>query len=539
MQCSKITIVNEIFNFVYYATLEVGGQQTMIPKKFPVWLTIEEKDRTLFRGLTVLYGLYVLPLILANRFYQDDLSRSLHGVTGWNNDARPLTERLMRWLGGGFPLGDVFPLTLLLAVLLLAYTVTLYTKRYLPDGGFLFPALSIGFLVIANPFFLSDLSYRFDSVTMTLALCAAILPYVVPPRKALWKIFSFSFLLCMIVFTTYQPAVGVYVSLWFLELFYMFFASRIDLPRLFVRIAACGCSAVLYKYVILNRLIRPANGGWQPDAYRFAWRSEEGLSSGISQNFQMLLHYIRLILQGVPKPLILLFAALIIGGMICAGVTLFRRRRPLHRRIFSLVCLILLPLLMLLGAAGPLLVLAPSSFSVSVHSLLCLCSLGLWAGGMLTFLPPARRKLWSLLFLPCLLFGLTFSYTYGNALTSQKQYEEYLTYSIVHDIETLNADGAYGTLTVSGRAPRSPETARLCEKYPIFSELVPTYLTNSSYIGGAQILHYTQETFAFDSLTEEDRELMENTQPVLANSVYSCYENGGKIIIRFHQGNTD
>lgn len=158
---------------------------------------------------------------------------------------------------------------------------------------------------------------------------------------------------------------------------------------------------------------------------------------------------------------------------------------------------------------------------------------------MLTFLPPARRKLWSLLFLPCLLFGLTFSYTYGNALTSQKQYEEYLTYSIVHDIETLNADGAYGTLTVSGRAPRSPETARLCEKYPIFSELVPTYLTNSSYIGGAQILHYTQETFAFDSLTEEDRELMENTQPVLANSVYSCYENGGKIIIRFHQENTD
>lgn len=76
-------------------------------------------------------------------------------------------------------------------------------------------------------------------------------------------------------------------------------------------------------------------------------------------------------------------------------------------------------------------------------------------------------------------------------------------------------------------------------KYPIFSELVPTYLTNSSYIGGAQILHYTQETFAFDSLTEEDRELMENTQPVLANSVYSCYENGGKIIIRFHQENTD
>lgn len=506
----------------------------MINKKFPVWLTIEKKDRTLFWALTILYGVYVLPIILAGRFYQDDLSRSLYGVTGWNNDARPLTERLMIWLCGGFPLGDVFPLTLLLAVILLAFTVTLYAKRYLPSGGFPFPALGIGFLMIANPFFLSDLSYRFDSVTMALALSAAILPYVVPPRKALWKIFVFSFLLCMTALTTYQPAVGVYVSLWFLELFYMLFASRMDLPRLVVRGAACGFGAAVYKYVILNRYIRPANGGWQPDAYRFAWRSGEGLSSGISQNFQKLLHYIGLVLQGVPVPLLVLFGALIIGGMLSAGVTLFRRRRPLHRRIFSLVYLILLPLFMLLGAVGPLLVLTPSSFSISVHSLLCLCSMGLWGGAMLTFLPPARRRLWMLLFLPCLFFGLTFSYTYGNAQTSQKQYEEYLTYSIVHDIETLNADGACKTLTVSGRAPRSPETARLCEKYPILSDLVPTYLTNSSYIGGAQIRHYTQEPFTFDGLTGEDENLIKNTQPVLANSVYSCYESGGKIIIHFN-----
>lgn len=155
---------------------------------------------------------------------------------------------------------------------------------------------------------------------------------------------------------------------------------------------------------------------------------------------------------------------------------------------------------------------------------------------MLAFLPPARKGLWTLLFLPCLLFGLTFSYTYGNAMTSQKQYEEYLTYSIVHDIETLNADQSCDTLTLSGRAPRSPETARLCEKYPVFSELVPTYLTNSSYIGGAQILHYTQESFTFDSLSDEDKNLIEHTQPALVNSVYSCYKSDGKIMILFNGG---
>lgn len=505
----------------------------MINRKFPVWLTIEKKDRPLFFALTIMYGIYILPIILANRLYQDDLSHSLYGVTGWNNDARPLTEKLVPWLCGGSPLGDIFPLTLLLAIPLLAYTITLYAKRYLSPERSLIPALGIGFLVIANPFFLSNLSYRFESVTMVLALCAAILPYVAPERKALWKIFCFSFLMCMILFTTYQPAAGVYISLWFIELFYMFFASRIDMPRLFIRAAACGCSAVIYKYVILNHYIRPANGGWQPDAYRFSWRSDAGLISGILQNSGDFIQYIRLVLQGVPTPLLLLMAILLTAGIVSAGVSLSRKVGPLHQKCLSLVYLILLPFLVTLGSVGPLLLLAPSGFSISVHSLLCLCSVGLWAGVMLSFLPPAHIRLELLLSLPCLLFGLTFSYTYGNALTSQKQYEEYLTYSIAHDIETLNAEGTYQTLTISNRAPRSPEVARLCEKYPILTKLVPTYLTNSSYLGGVQLLYYTQESFTFDSLTEEDQNLIDNAVPALANSIYSCYGNEDKIIIHF------
>ena len=55
----------------------------MISRKFPVWLTIEKKERSLFFALMAMYGIYVLPVILANRLYQDDLSHSLYGVTGW------------------------------------------------------------------------------------------------------------------------------------------------------------------------------------------------------------------------------------------------------------------------------------------------------------------------------------------------------------------------------------------------------------------------------------------------------------------------
>lgn len=502
-------------------------------KKFPVWLTIEQKDKTLFLGLTALYTIYVLPIILANRPCYDDIPRSLYGITGWNNDARPLTEKLVTQLSGGYPLGNVAPLPLLLSVLLLAYTLTLYAKRCLSDTGQIIPALAAGFLVIANPYFLSNLSYQFDCVTMTLALCAAILPYVVPEKKALYKIFLFSFFLCMVTFTTYQPCCGVYIGLWFLELFFMLFSARVDIPRLFVQASACAFSVIVYKYVVLNHYIRPANGGWQPDAYQFGWKADGGLFYAITQNFRVFTDLIDEFLQGVPTLPLLLFGILVVSGLGCTAWDVMHQKKPLPLRIFSLLYVLFLPAIVTFASMLPLLVLTPSIFSISAHSLVCLASTGLWAAVMIAALCRRLNRLTAILFLPCLLFGFTFSYTYGNAMASQQQYETYLTHSIVHDLETLNADNIYRAITVSGRAPRSPETARLTKKYPLFRRIVPSYLTNSSYLGGAILLQYSREVFEFDDFTEQDQILTDSTPPSLENSIYACYESGDKIIILF------
>ena len=58
--------------------------------------------------------LYVLPILLADRYYQDDLARSLYGATGWAGDGRPLTEWLMELLAGGSStIVDLSPLPML------------------------------------------------------------------------------------------------------------------------------------------------------------------------------------------------------------------------------------------------------------------------------------------------------------------------------------------------------------------------------------------------------------------------------------------
>ena len=64
----------------------------------PDWLTLNAAHRRFFYALTVLYGIYILPILLTDRPYQDDLTRSLRGVTGWTNDGRPFTEACWGYL---------------------------------------------------------------------------------------------------------------------------------------------------------------------------------------------------------------------------------------------------------------------------------------------------------------------------------------------------------------------------------------------------------------------------------------------------------
>lgn len=154
---------------------------------------------------------------------------------------------------------------------------------------------------------------------------------------------------------------------------------------------------------------------------------------------------------------------------------------------------------------------------------------------MLCFLPRRFDKLTIILLVPCMLFSFTFSYTYGNALKSQARYEEYLTYQIVHDLDSLNSDGQYQYLTIHGKAPRSPETEMLCAKYPLLKHLVPFYITNNDYIGGALLQHYLSYDLAYENMTEEVEALLQADTPVVHNAVYDCYTDVNTIIIDFHE----
>jgi hypothetical protein len=128
---------------------------------------------TPFLWAFALYLLAILPIIRADRFYVDDMGRALTGYLGWSGDGRPLANVFMEVFNLGTPLTDISPLPQIVSVALLAALAVSVAGRFRIPGNIL-PALIVAPLVI-SPFFLENLSYKFDALTMTLALFLAVM----------------------------------------------------------------------------------------------------------------------------------------------------------------------------------------------------------------------------------------------------------------------------------------------------------------------------------------------------------------------------
>ena len=69
--------------------------------------------------LLALCFLYILPIILADRMYGDDILRSQQGYTNWDINGRPLADLMMKGLFlFGDNIADISPLPLILGVIL-------------------------------------------------------------------------------------------------------------------------------------------------------------------------------------------------------------------------------------------------------------------------------------------------------------------------------------------------------------------------------------------------------------------------------------
>ncbi|WP_241651019.1 glucosyltransferase domain-containing protein, partial [Rosenbergiella nectarea] len=147
---------------------------------------------------------YILPIILANIYYYDDYGRALLGYTHWyTTDGRPAAELLMRVFLQSRNMYDIFPLPIISGLLLLTFAFLLFIKFLnINDAKFLVVGLSI----LANPYFIEPLSYRFDSLIF-LASISFSLFFIYPAAKKIR--FFFGVICTVIVLALYQTSFNV------------------------------------------------------------------------------------------------------------------------------------------------------------------------------------------------------------------------------------------------------------------------------------------------------------------------------------------
>ncbi|EJB2880420.1 glucosyltransferase domain-containing protein, partial [Salmonella enterica subsp. enterica serovar Dublin] len=159
---------------------------------------------SIFLGLAIIY---TFPLLTHQSFFVDDLGRSLYGGLGWSGNGRPLSDFIFYIINFGTPIIDASPLPLMLGIVILALALSCVREKLFGDD---YITASLCFMMIlANPFFIENLSYRYDSLTMCMSVAISIISsYVAYQYKPINIIISS--ILTIAFLSLYQAALNTY-----------------------------------------------------------------------------------------------------------------------------------------------------------------------------------------------------------------------------------------------------------------------------------------------------------------------------------------
>lgn len=435
----------------------------------------DTRDRDVFGILLVLYSLILYPILRADRYYNDDLKRALVGRAGWDSNGRPLTTLIMRMLQCyDHAMVDISPLPQIGAIALLAWIGVLLARRYSIRSSWM--AALVAFPLGAQPFYLENLSFKFDALSMSLAMLLAVLPMLRPDdsRRAWWLgVLALWASLCF-----YQPAINAYLVFVLVE--WVFLQLQQAQPsqlagKLIARFLQIGTAMLLY-YLIVGIHV----SGWVKHASEriHGWHELPLLLT----NFVDFYSYVGASFNGHwwmyfgPLLGVLALFPVVVGIRYALA---FRTAQPAPVTVLLGLAALLIPLAALIAALGPMLLLHKPEIGPRV-----LMGLGALLAGALVAMQAALRqwrgsRRWAAAAACMLSLGMCIQASaYGNAAAAQKDYEGRIAGRLADDLARLKASRGVNAFLLDGTAGYSPVTAHAIAQLPLVRDLVPQYLTS-------------------------------------------------------------
>jgi len=163
-----------------------------------------EEKKSLYITL-ILSVIYILPLLLANYNYLDDLGRN-HAGYGWQHDGRFIATLLGKTWSLNNLVFSIFPFSILVSAVVLGFTGFLITKILGIENDKKVKWSSL--LIITAPTFLGNLVFKFDILPMSIALLLITIPFLFYQNKL--NFFMVSVVAIFLSLGLYQNGTTVY-----------------------------------------------------------------------------------------------------------------------------------------------------------------------------------------------------------------------------------------------------------------------------------------------------------------------------------------
>lgn len=168
-------------------------------------------DSIRFPWLPIFVTLLVslIPLILSDFIYMDDMGRVNWGYADWDHSWRYLSNFLSYFLYSDSYLADISPIPQILAVAIIAIAATILIKLFCPDNDRKISIIAAVIPLALSPYFLQCLSYKYDAPYMALSVLFSVIPflYFFKSKKAFLPLV---FLGCLGMCLTYQASSGIF-----------------------------------------------------------------------------------------------------------------------------------------------------------------------------------------------------------------------------------------------------------------------------------------------------------------------------------------
>lgn len=478
------------------------------------------KFKAMFAFGFALYLIALFALLRGNVYYIDDWKRSI-AESNYNDFSRFVATALMNIFSFFGGILDISPLYQIIAIALLALSsmVILYAfealceKKVFNYFGIL-ATLPLGL----SPYFLENLSYRFDAISMCFALLCACVPFLFIKHKVIFC--AISFIALVLLFCSYQAANSVYILLALFLAFNGVILGKMNILNAGKFLCCSGgiliASALFYKFFIVVE----------------KYYNDYDYISGAMMSFKKLLRGGGF--GNLRQYLEILYADFVGVGaffmLICVGAVIFiiavLKVAGRKKIVFFITSLFLA--LCLCASYGLYLVLekplfAPRAFN-GIGALVALMFLSTILLAKARILSICARFCVIILAYTC----IAFANAYGNAITKQQEYTFFRTNLILSDLLQLKVPSKNTAIFIKGSIGYAPAAKFLIQNHSVARRIIPVLL-REGWMWNQGVFWHLKSPYTI--ITEYEIPAQEKQKMLLENDYHIISQIGSCVII--------